>query len=231
MIARMMPVAALLIFSSILCSDASAMYASRTGTFCSRDPIRYFDSVSLYGYVANQPVTMNDPFGLQKGGGVRTRPVPYSPHRPHNPSPVRPGNRPERTPNGPGPGGPEIYPTETRPFNPWFPYEREIEDWDYPHVPSINDPKSPPFPWPSNTPKDPGDYPIHKIVCKDKKCPPCPLPPPLPKDKLPRVDRVPPSKKHFPCPGDHLHTYWYETNQDPVTCACFHNLQEDVQCL
>jgi len=66
-----------------------------------------------------------------------------------------------------------------------------------------------------------------------KECDPCPwnfCPPPPP----PRVDRVPPrglSTPHFPCPGDHVHTYWYQLNQNPKTCDCFCNLQEDVKCI
>jgi RHS repeat-associated protein len=46
-----------------------------------------------------------------------------------------------------------------------------------------------------------------------RPCPPCPAPPP------PRIDRVPPSRPHWPCPGDHWHYYVY--NQNPVTCQCF----------
>jgi len=45
------------------------------------------------------------------------------------------------------------------------------------------------------------------------KCPPCDPPPP------PRVDRVPPSTPHWPCPGDHWH--YQDCNQDPVTCKCY----------
>jgi hypothetical protein len=70
--------------------------------------------------------------------------------------------------------------------------------------------------------------------CNKKECDPCPwnfcqdnYPPPPP----PRVDRVPPSTPHFPCPGDHVHTYWYQLNQNPETCQCFCNMQEDVKCL
>src|SRR4051812_37482411 len=40
-------------------------------------------------------------------------------------------------------------------------------------------------------------------------CPPCPAPPP------PRTDRVPPSRPHFPCPGDHTHVYQYVSRQNP----------------
>src|SRR5579884_2992768 len=66
--------------------------------------------------------------------------------------------------------------------------------------------------------------------CPDeKKCPECPPPPNAPPP--PRLDKVPPSRPHKPCPGDHLHTYWFETNQDPKTCKCFYNLREKVDCL
>jgi hypothetical protein len=46
-----------------------------------------------------------------------------------------------------------------------------------------------------------------------RPCPPCPPPPP------PRIDRVPPSRPHYPCPGDHWHYFIY--NQNPVTCQCY----------
>ncbi len=46
-----------------------------------------------------------------------------------------------------------------------------------------------------------------------RPCPPCPSPP------SPEIDRVPPSRRHFPCPGDHWHFYVY--NQNPVSCQCF----------
>jgi len=51
--------------------------------------------------------------------------------------------------------------------------------------------------------------------CKErqKKCPPCAPPPP------PRIDKVPPSKPHYPCKGDHW-TY-YEVHQAPYPrCTC-----------
>src|SRR4051812_48750432 len=54
------------------------------------------------------------------------------------------------------------------------------------------------------------------------KCPPCPPPPP------PRVDRVPPSRPHWPCPGDHMHVF--EMNQNPVTCVCYPK-EKEVICL
>lgn len=46
-----------------------------------------------------------------------------------------------------------------------------------------------------------------------RPCPPCPTPPP------PQIHRVPPSRPHFPCPGDHFHYFFY--NQNPVTCQCY----------
>lgn len=46
-----------------------------------------------------------------------------------------------------------------------------------------------------------------------RPCPPCPSPP------APEIDRVPPSRPHFPCPGDHWHYFVY--NQNPITCQCF----------
>jgi hypothetical protein len=68
--------------------------------------------------------------------------------------------------------------------------------------------------------------------CKDKPCDPCPPnfcqpDPPEPQ----RIDRVPPSTPHYPCPGDHMHTYWWDVNQNPKTCKCFCNKRERVDCL
>jgi RHS repeat-associated protein len=60
-----------------------------------------------------------------------------------------------------------------------------------------------------------------------KQCGPCgddPLAPRLPPS---RIDRVPPSRPHHPCPGDHKHVYYY--NQNPHTCQCF--VAERVVCL
>lgn len=54
---------------------------------------------------------------------------------------------------------------------------------------------------------------IESCPTRAKECDPCPPPPP------PRVDRVPPSRPHFPCAGDHWHYYVY--NQNPTTCECF----------
>jgi hypothetical protein len=54
------------------------------------------------------------------------------------------------------------------------------------------------------------------------KCKPCDPPPP------PRIDRVPPSRPHWPCTGDHMHVF--EMNQNPVTCQCFPK-EKEVICL
>jgi len=50
-----------------------------------------------------------------------------------------------------------------------------------------------------------------------KGCPPCPRPP----APYTRTDLVPPSRPHYPCPGDHTHYYEPKYNQNPVTCECF----------
>jgi hypothetical protein len=66
--------------------------------------------------------------------------------------------------------------------------------------------------------------PIPVVDCPPvaKECPACPPPP------APRIDRVPPSRQHWPCEGDHMHTFEY--HQNPVTCQCF--LKEaEVICL
>jgi hypothetical protein len=51
------------------------------------------------------------------------------------------------------------------------------------------------------------------VLSRPKPCPPCPPNP------APRIDRVPPSAPHWPCPGDHWHYQVY--NQNPQTCQCF----------
>jgi hypothetical protein len=80
----------------------------------------------------------------------------------------------------------------------------------------------------SDTDAPPTTTTITEDCPKKRECPDCPPPPPPPP---PRVDRVPPSAPHFPCPGDHLHTMWYEVNQDPITCQCFNNFKEYVSCI
>jgi hypothetical protein len=55
-----------------------------------------------------------------------------------------------------------------------------------------------------------------KCDCKANLCAPCPPGGPFPNT---RIDRVPPSSPHFPCPGDHWHYRVY--NQNPTTCQCF----------
>jgi hypothetical protein len=67
--------------------------------------------------------------------------------------------------------------------------------------------------------------PITDCPPQEKDCSqsPCPAPPP------PRIDRVPPSATHHPCPGDHAHFFKY--NQNPVTCQCFLQKIEPPTCL
>jgi RHS repeat-associated protein len=52
-------------------------------------------------------------------------------------------------------------------------------------------------------------------ICKDwqRGCPPCPPPPP------PDIDRVPPSRPHFPCKGDHWVFFKYDQGPPPQ-CIC-----------
>jgi hypothetical protein len=59
-----------------------------------------------------------------------------------------------------------------------------------------------------------------------KKCPECS--PPAGTEELERIDRVPPSRPHYPCPGDHAH--YRVMRQNPRTCACFWN-KGRVECL
>jgi RHS repeat-associated protein len=53
--------------------------------------------------------------------------------------------------------------------------------------------------------------------CKNGKCPPCD--PPVGSIRY-RFDQVPPSKPHFPFPGDHYNLY--QMNQNPNNCQCFY---------
>lgn len=65
-------------------------------------------------------------------------------------------------------------------------------------------------------------------VLRCDKCPGCL--PPVGTIAVERVDRVPPSAAHFPCPGDHAHLV--ERHQNPRSCACFWNkANPDVYCL
>jgi RHS repeat-associated protein len=67
-------------------------------------------------------------------------------------------------------------------------------------------------------------------VCKtvDTTCPPCPPPP----AGGSRYDISPPSAKHYPCPGDHLHTWYWVMNQIPwPNCTCFPQRKETVTCI
>ena len=64
----------------------------------------------------------------------------------------------------------------------------------------------------------------------EQDCPPCV--PPVGTRQLKRIDRVPPSVPHWPCPGDHAHILM--RNQNPRTCRCFWNRPappDDVICL
>ena len=67
------------------------------------------------------------------------------------------------------------------------------------------------------------------IECQQPKCPPCV--PPAGTIRVERVDRVPPGRRHAPCPGDHAHLV--QMNQVPYPgCKCFWNkANPDVACL
>ena len=68
-------------------------------------------------------------------------------------------------------------------------------------------------------------------ACKSKPKPTCPPCPPCPPGGS-RIDRPPKSAYHFPCPGDHLHIWWFEPNQEPwPSCKCHCNRREEVRCL
>ena len=181
------------------------MYDATEGRFCSRDPIGYEGSRwNVYEYVNGAPTIGRDPTGL-----------------------VGPG------PVGPWPGGQPTPPNEEPPvMHPptGLPPEAAC-------VASIAIPIAVAEPTPC------GEVVAGVVILvvavtvecsrprpRTRECPPCPAPPSIPPD-FPRIDRVPPSSEHFPCPGDHLHVYWWEVNQNPITCQCFNKKKEDVHCL
>jgi RHS repeat-associated protein len=58
---------------------------------------------------------------------------------------------------------------------------------------------------------------IRFIKCEcNETCIPCPPGGPFPNV---RIDKVPPSAPHYPCPGDHWHYRRY--NQNPKSCRCY----------
>ena len=65
------------------------------------------------------------------------------------------------------------------------------------------------------------------------KCPPKPPLPPEKRGPFERIDRVPPSRTHDPCEGDHKHTWWYEVHQEPYPSCKNHTLKKHgpVECL
>lgn len=90
MTTRLIPITTLFLVTALLCSEASAMYASRTGSFCSRDPIGYEGSQwNLYEYTAGRPLVAADPYGQT----IVVNGIPYPttddnpPRRPSNPLP------------------------------------------------------------------------------------------------------------------------------------------------
>jgi len=66
-----------------------------------------------------------------------------------------------------------------------------------------------------------------RTECK-KACSPCVW---VPQADYSRYDAVPPSRPHFPCPGDHIHYSSFVVRQDPKTCQCFENQEERVECV
>lgn len=65
---------------------------------------------------------------------------------------------------------------------------------------------------------------------ENRRCPPCV--PPAGTRMFKRLDRVPPSAPHYPCPSDHVHVLVH--NQDPRTCICRWNKPSspnDVICI
>ena len=185
-------------------------YDASTGRYLESEPLlqkpgNEVDSAAATIFLPAYAYALDNPIGFEDSSG--TQPAPVLPL----PVPVLPP--------------PVLVPPQSIPFspafNPWtiVPY---ILLWPSaiapePPVSPGGGPKNPnPAPSPSPSPS-PGSPPTPSPtpssggagVC----CPPCP--PPRPPD----LHRVPPSKPHYPCPGDHSHTY--VMNQNPTTCQCF----------
>ncbi|WP_227272747.1 hypothetical protein [Roseobacter weihaiensis] len=63
-----------------------------------------------------------------------------------------------------------------------------------------------------------------------RRCAPCV--PPAGTRRFIRLDRVPPGRSHYPCPGDHVHIQI--RHQNPTTCECYWNTPSsphDVICI
>lgn len=66
------------------------------------------------------------------------------------------------------------------------------------------------------------------VYVATKKCPACPPPTQQPGSRL---DCVPPSRPHYPCKGNHLHSWVFVMHQNPKTCQCHEKKEEKVTCL
>ena len=66
------------------------------------------------------------------------------------------------------------------------------------------------------------------VYVATKKCPACPPPTQKPGSRL---DCVPPSRPHYPCKGNHLHSWVFVMHQNPITCQCYEKKEETVTCL
>ena len=78
------------------------------------------------------------------------------------------------------------------------------------------------FPVPIPAPPPPLPRPIPAPPPDRKVCDPCPEPPP------PVIHRVPPSRPHGECPGDHEHYFEYHQGPPPE-CIC--RLVKETRCL
>jgi len=65
----------------------------------------------------------------------------------------------------------------------------------------------------------PKAIPKTKEKCKEKEKKPCPPCNPPVGTVGYEIHRVPHSRLHWPCPGDHVH--WFERHQNSYNCQCF----------
>jgi RHS repeat-associated protein len=96
-------------------------YNPTTGRFISEDPMAFGGGTNFYGYAANRPVILPDPFGLQAGWWEQFKKWLFGPPKPPPPKPkVWPFNLCN-------PGQKPLF-YDSSPWNPYTNYERWL-DW------------------------------------------------------------------------------------------------------
>lgn len=94
---RQLVIVAAIMLSLLVTSDVLAVYNADLGRWISRDPMRYVDGTSLYGYARSNPQNASDPSGLSCSGttSCQTRPENSPPASiPPETEPSRPASQP-----------------------------------------------------------------------------------------------------------------------------------------